>query len=114
MLKNIQATATSSDRLSIVYDVQGDGDPLLLIAGMSAERGLWGYVREGLNARYRTIAFDNRDAGTSERATTSYSAEDMARDALAVLDAAGTERVILWAGSSHRNWHSSRLTEFLA
>ncbi|MDW4497898.1 alpha/beta hydrolase [Sulfitobacter sp. D35] len=92
MLDITQAKATTPDGLSIAYDVQGQGDPILLIAGMSADRSLWSLVRYDLAERFRTIALDNRDAGASDCATTSYTATNLARDALAVLDSAGVER----------------------
>lgn len=56
------AYAENADGLSIAFDVEGAGEPIILIAGMSADWGLWDHVRPALNERYRTIAFDNRDA----------------------------------------------------
>lgn len=41
---------------------------------------------------YRVIRFDNRDVGLSTECTDEYSLSDMARDAVAVLDAVGVER----------------------
>lgn len=42
---------------------------------------------------YQVIRFDNRDVGLSSECTEDYSLSDMARDAVAVLDAVGVERV---------------------
>ncbi len=84
---------TSHDGLNIDYDVQGSGPALLLIAGLSADRGLWGYTRDTLNSSFTTIAFDNRDAGQSDLAQSKYGYADLAKDALSVLDAAGFEKV---------------------
>ncbi len=78
--------------IELAFDVEGDGPPLLLIAGTGADRNLWGHVRPELNRRFRTIAFDNRDAGRSTKVSSSYSAVDLAEDALAVLRTAGVER----------------------
>lgn len=77
--------------LKIAYDIAGSGAPLLLIGGLSADRPFWGLARPHLSA-FRTLAFDNRDIGASDRATGPYTPADMARDALAVLDAAGIGR----------------------
>lgn len=41
---------------------------------------------------YRVIRFDNRDVGLSTECSEDYSLSDMARDAVAVLDAVGVER----------------------
>ncbi|MEM7676298.1 MAG: alpha/beta fold hydrolase, partial [Myxococcota bacterium] len=82
----------AGDSLSLAYNIEGAGEPLLMISGMSSDRGLWGYVRPSLNEHYRTIAFDNRDAGASDRAGAGYAMVDLARDALAVMDAADVEQ----------------------
>lgn len=84
-------TASNGD-IELVYDIEGSGPPLLLIAGTSADRSIWGYVRPNLAESYRTIAFDNRDAGQSSMAGGPYGATDLVADALAVLDAAGVHR----------------------
>ncbi len=63
----------SNGPVQIAYDLEGEGEPLLLIAGTAASRSLWGYVRPALNARHRTVAFDNRDAGDSSLVSEPYS-----------------------------------------
>lgn len=77
--------------LRLAYDVAGEGPPLLLIGGLSADRAFWSLARPGLNG-FTTIAFDNRDVGLSDRVFDPYAAADMARDALAILDHAGIKR----------------------
>ena len=51
---------------------------------------------ERLGAFTRLILFDSRGTGLSERSLHTYTLEQEARDALAVLDAAGSERVALF------------------
>ncbi|MBS7702989.1 alpha/beta fold hydrolase [Chelatococcus asaccharovorans] len=51
--------------VQLAYDVSGNGPDLLLIAGTSADRGLWAQFRPALDEKFRTIAFDNRDSGAS-------------------------------------------------
>lgn len=84
--------ARAGNGLVIAYDIEGSGEPLLLIAGMSADRGLWAHIRPILNEHFLTIAFDNRDAGASDLAEKPYGLADLARDALAVMDAAGVKQ----------------------
>lgn len=74
------------------YDIDGEGADLLLISGTASTRAIWTLVRPHLAQRFRTIAFDNRDSGESTIVSESYSAKDLAEDALAVLDAAGSRR----------------------
>lgn len=78
--------------MHLEYDVDGEGADLLLVCGSASTRVIWSLVRPQLAARFRTIAFDNRDSGESTIARESYSARDLAEDALAVLDAAGSRK----------------------
>src|SRR5580700_7145984 len=75
--------------VKIYWDEQGDGEPLLLIMGLSYPSYMWHRTRPALAARYRTIAFDNRGVGRSDVPSGPYSMPMMAADAAAVLDAAG-------------------------
>ncbi len=76
----------------IAYDVQGDGEPLVLIMGLGYGRWGWEPVVEPLAARYRVITFDNRGYGDSDAPPGPYTAAQLAGDTLAVLDAAGVDR----------------------
>ncbi|WP_025807751.1 alpha/beta fold hydrolase [Pseudomonas chlororaphis] len=80
------------DNIELVFDIQGQGPDLLLIAGTAADRTLWSLVRADLAKHFRTIAFDNRDSGESSLCTTGYVLQDLAKDARAVLDAAGSSQ----------------------
>jgi 3-oxoadipate enol-lactonase len=88
------AWARSSDGIRLHYDVLGRaGAPaVLMIQGLGADKHGWDMQRFVLAARYRVIAFDNRGAGRSDKPFGLYSLEQMADDAIAVLDHAGVER----------------------
>jgi 3-oxoadipate enol-lactonase len=81
-----------SQGVRIAYDVQGDGEPLVLIMGLGYGRWGWEPVVEPLAARYRVITFDNRGYGDSDVPPGPYTAAQMAGDTLAVLDAVGVDR----------------------
>jgi pimeloyl-ACP methyl ester carboxylesterase len=83
---------TRNGPVVLSYDVDGRGADLLLIAGSASTRAIWALARPHLAQRFRTIAFDNRDSGESTIVRDPYSIKDLAEDALAVLDAAGSER----------------------
>jgi pimeloyl-ACP methyl ester carboxylesterase len=71
----------------------GEGEPLLLIPGMSSTHLTWG--RPFLTALERTfdcIAFDHRGTGGSGAARMPFTTADLAGDALGLLDALGIER----------------------
>jgi len=72
----------------IYWDEHGTGAPLLLIMGLGWPSYAWYRTRPILNARFRTIAFDNRGVGQSDAPPGPYSIAQMASDAAAVLSAA--------------------------
>jgi pimeloyl-ACP methyl ester carboxylesterase len=76
----------------IYWDVQGQGEAVLLIMGLGWASNMWHRTRPVLTERYRTIAFDNRGAGRSDVPHGPYSIALLASDAAAVLDASGVER----------------------
>ena len=85
--------ATGEDGTRLHYRVtgRGSGPPVLLIQGLGADKHGWDLQRLALAWRYRTIAFDNRGAGRSDKPHGTYTLEQMAADAIAVLDHAGVE-----------------------
>lgn len=85
--------ATAADGVRLHYEVTGitDRAPVLLVQGLGAEKNSWNLQRAMLAMRHRTIAFDNRGAGRSDKPLGMYSLEQMADDAIAVLDHAGIE-----------------------
>ena len=89
------AFATAADGVRIHYEVTGltKRAPVLLVQGLGAEKNSWNLQRAALALRHRTVAFDNRGAGRSDKPTGTYNLEQMADDAIAVLDHAGIESV---------------------
>jgi 3-oxoadipate enol-lactonase len=62
-----------------------------MIQGLGADKHGWDLQRLALAPWYRTIAFDNRGAGRSDKPYGDYSLEQMADDAIAVLDDVGVD-----------------------
>jgi pimeloyl-ACP methyl ester carboxylesterase len=87
------ATARASDDTALHYQLFGrrGAPPLLLVAGLGEDLTGWTLQRIGLGRHYRTIAFDNRGVGRSGKPAGPLSLEQMADDAMAVLDTAGVE-----------------------
>ncbi len=72
--------------LAINYQIQGTGEPLLLIIGLSFSLLDWGTVFPDLLAQhYKVILFDNRDAGETSQSTSPYTIAQMADDAASLL-----------------------------
>ena len=82
-----------------------DGAPgstrLLLVNGLGSPSVSYqlGFLERLVEAGFEVIRFDNRDVGRSSRITAPYDASDMAADAVAVLDAAGWDRVAVFGQS---------------
>jgi 3-oxoadipate enol-lactonase len=85
--------ARAGDGIRLHYRATGrqGGPPVLMIQGLGADKHLWDLQRLALAPRYRTIALDNRGAGRSDKPFGHYSLEQMADDAIAVLDHAGEQ-----------------------
>lgn len=72
----------------LYYERSGEGEPLLLIQGMSATHVTWGRpFLEELERSFECIVFDNRGIGLSGQAETPFSTADMAADTAGLLDA---------------------------
>ena len=83
----------AADGTRIHYEVTGKSGatPVLMIQGLGASKNAWNLQRIAMATRFRIISFDNRGAGRSDKPTEPFTLEQMADDALAVLDAAGIE-----------------------
>jgi 3-oxoadipate enol-lactonase len=76
------------DGLSLAYDIQGEGPPLLMINGIGAARAGWGLQVPAVSPHFRTITYDNRDVGETTWTTEphNYPMRRFADDAAALLD----------------------------
>ena len=85
--------ARASDGVRLHYEAFGRRNlpAVLMIQGLGADKHGWDMQRFALARNYRVIAFDNRGAGRSDKPFGLYSIEQMADDAVAVLDHAGVE-----------------------
>ena len=78
--------------LRVHYEESGEGEPLLLIAGLGGHVVDWGEeVPARLSRSFRVIRFDNRGAGRTDHPEGPYRIAQMAADAAGVLDALGVE-----------------------
>jgi 3-oxoadipate enol-lactonase len=71
----------------LLYEIEGEGEPLLLVIGLGADHLAWAEQVPSWSQHFRTIAFDNRDSGQSSPCAGAYEIADMAADALALADA---------------------------
>jgi 3-oxoadipate enol-lactonase len=83
----------TDDGASLVAEAQGPvGAPaLLFLNSIGCDRRLWEGQVAALAPAFRCLTFDARGHGASDAPAGDYSIERLARDALAVLDAAGVQ-----------------------
>jgi 3-oxoadipate enol-lactonase len=85
--------------IDLFYDIKGDGEPLLLIAGFLCDHTYWSLLMPSLVKQYQVVRFDNRGVGRTSAPDNSYSIQQMASDAAALLDYIGVKKFHL-AGHS--------------
>jgi 3-oxoadipate enol-lactonase len=83
----------------IFWNASGTGDPILLIMGLGYAHQMWFRTRPVLDAKFTTIAFDNRGVGASDVPPGPYPIPQMAADAAAVMSAAGVDRAHVYGVS---------------
>jgi 3-oxoadipate enol-lactonase len=80
-----------SGGVRISYEKAGQGEPLLLIMGYGLPGAAWAISLPYFTPHFQVVYFDNRGTGASDAPDDGYAITDFARDALAVMDAAGWE-----------------------
>jgi pimeloyl-ACP methyl ester carboxylesterase/predicted glycosyltransferase len=96
------------DGVKLHYEVYGDGEPtvLLLPTWSIMHSRHWKMQIPYLARHCRVLTFDGRGNGRSDRPTEpeAYRSAEFTADALAVMDATGTERAVLVALSLGATW----------
>ena len=75
--------------IELYVEEHGSGEPLLLIEGLGYASWSWFQQVEEFAQHYRTIIFDNRGVGDSDKPDEPYSIELLAQDAAGILSALG-------------------------
>lgn len=83
---------TNVGNIELYYEDHGSGDPLLLIMGLGADANGWMFQTPELAKHYRTVVFDNRGVGRSDKPAGPYTTAQMADDAAQLLDRLDIER----------------------
>ena len=85
------------DGVQLHYEVYGSGEPtiLLLPTWSIIHSRHWKMQIPYLARHCRVVTFDGRGNGRSDRPEAGYDEREFAADALAVMDATGTERAVI-------------------
>lgn len=75
--------------ISMYYELHGQGEPLVLIGGFTADHTVWSAVVGYLKEKYQVILLDNRGAGQTDVPDGPYSIEQMADDVAALCSGLG-------------------------
>jgi len=78
--------------ININYQVDGQGEPLVMVMGFTASRSGWMPQIPFFKQYYRVITFDNRGAGKSDKPPGPYSTKMMANDTVRLMDLLGIEK----------------------
>jgi pimeloyl-ACP methyl ester carboxylesterase len=78
--------------IQIYFEEHGQGEPLLLIQGLGYPSGMWFLQIPALSRHFRTIVFDNRGVGKTDKPDEPYSVPLMASDAAGLLAALGIQK----------------------
>jgi pimeloyl-ACP methyl ester carboxylesterase len=79
------------DGLTINYEVQGEGEPLLLIPYLSADNACYAFQLPAYAEHFRCIALDLPGSGESDKPTGPYSTEGYAEQVAAFLGVVGIQ-----------------------
>ena len=90
---------TKVSDINLCYNVRGDGQPLIMIAGFATAQNAWFPLVRAFSKHYRVVTFDNRGIGGSDKPTGPYSTKMMAGDTIALMDHLGIDRAHILGGS---------------
>lgn len=86
------------DGTSIYYEIDGKGEPLVLIEGLGYANWMWIKQRQ-LASSVKLIIYDNRGVGLSSKPDRPYTMDDFANDLEDLLNYLSIDRAFLWGVS---------------
>src|SRR5258706_7248086 len=98
------------DGIHIYYELYGQGDPLVLVAGTGISLAPWRVFQvPEFSKHYQVLIYDHRGLGRSDKPDAPYSTRGFAEDCAALMDALGI-------GRAHILGHSmgGRVAQWLA
>ena len=87
------------DGADLYYEMTGSGPPLFLVPGLGGDGRFWQSNVAGLAEHFTVVVHDHRGTGRSTLSRIDYSVEQMADDALQLIDGLGFAKVH-WCGHS--------------
>lgn len=75
--------------ITMYYEIHGQGEPVILIAGIWSDLTGWKTTIPELSKKYNVIALDTRDTGRTDKPDIPNTIEMMADDTVGLMDALG-------------------------
>jgi pimeloyl-ACP methyl ester carboxylesterase len=100
--------------ITVNYEEQGDGEPLVLIPYLAADHACYAFQVAEYAKHFRCISLDPRGAGETDKPEGDYSTELLADDVAAFMEAVGIERAHvsgLSLGAATGMWLAARYPE---
>jgi len=82
------------DGAELYYETHGSGPPLFLVAGLGGDGRFWGDNVAELARHFTVVVHDHRGTGRSTLSKITYSVQQMADDALQLIDGLGYAKVL--------------------
>ena len=76
----------------IHYAESGSGDPLIFVSGLNGTGRSWQPQVDAFSPRFRTITYDQRGTGASDKLQRTFSVDQMTAELVGLMDALGIER----------------------
>ncbi|TDF94773.1 alpha/beta fold hydrolase [Paenibacillus piri] len=96
----VQTGIVTSEGDQLYYEIRGQGEPLLMISGGGGDAGFYSYVADILADEFQVITYDRRGNSRSTRnEPQNFELSQQARDAVAVLHAAGHDSANVFGNS---------------
>lgn len=85
--------------ITLNIEERGTGPAFIFIPGLVGLLNAWEFQLAEFSSQYRCVAFDHRGTGDSDKPTTGYTTETVARDVIALMDKLGVDKAHV-AGTS--------------
>jgi len=106
--------ATEGNKIEIYYEVQGEGEPMVLIPYLAADQACYAFQVAEYAKHYTCFSVDLRGAGLSGKPEGVYTTELLADDIAAFMQAAGIERAHIFGlslGAATGMWLAAKHPE---
>ena len=92
-LKPVKSGKVKVDDVNLYYEIYGQGDPLVLVAGTGISCAPWRVAQVPEFAKhYQVVIYDHRGLGRSDKPDMPYDTRMFAKDCAGLMDALGIKR----------------------